>query len=119
MNIYSIYVNPEKEDDSFVSVKNGFSLTAAIFVFFLGALYHKMWKIALIMVAIYVVIFCQNESIVQVLTPVMNILNICIFGMFATDMREYNLEKNGYKLRDVVLASSQIDSEIKFLTRNN
>jgi hypothetical protein len=118
MNIYSIYVNPEKENESFVSVQNGFSLTAAIFGFF-WALYHKMWKIALVMAAIYIVIFCQNEDIVQVVTPVMNILNICIFGMFATDMREYNLEKNGYKLRDVVLASSQVDSEIKFLTRNN
>ena len=118
MNIYSIYVNPEKENTSFVSVKNGFSLTAVVFGV-LWALYHRIWKIALPMIAIYIVIMLQNDAIVQTITPFMNILNICIFGMFAADMREYNLEKNGYKLKDIVYASSQADSEAKFMIRNN
>jgi len=116
MNIYSIYVNPEKEHNSFVSVKNGFSLTAAIFGL-LWVLYHKMWSILFVTMVIYIIIFLQSENVANQLIPLINIVSIVIFGIFATDMREYNLEKNGYKLRDIVLASSIIDAEIKFLTR--
>ena len=116
MNIYSIYVNLEKEGEPFISIQNGFSLTAAIFGF-LWLLYHKVWNILLITTVIYTIIFLQNEKIANGIMSLLHIINIFVFGMFATDIREYNLEKKGYKLRDIILAPSIIESEIKFLTR--
>jgi len=117
MNIYSIYVNPEKEGNPFISVQNCFSLTAAIFGV-LWAIYHKMWRLLLVITIVYVtVVTLQNNNIIYDMTPLFQTISMIVFGIFATDMREYDLEKKGYKLRDIVLASSQIESEIKFLTR--
>jgi hypothetical protein len=118
MNIYSVYVNPEQGNTSFISVKNGFSI-AAMFFGVLWALYHKMWNIALPILAIHIFIMFQDDVVIHTLKPTINILSSLIFGIFATDMREYNLEKNGYQLKDIIYASSQEDSEAKFMKRSN
>ncbi len=117
MNIYSIYVNPERENEPFISIENSFSIMATLFTCF-WALYHKMWRVALASLIINVFIaLLQVKHLPGEIITLVNLLVMLVFGVFSTELQEYELEKKGYKLKDVILASSNVEAEIKFLTR--
>ncbi|XVN43036.1 MAG: DUF2628 domain-containing protein [Candidatus Rickettsia vulgarisii] len=114
MNIYSIYVNPDKKDNNFILVKQGFSLFAAVFNVF-WTLYHKMW-LALIITLICNIIAFSFDS--HNLSNLIQIAITLIFGFFGADMREYDLERKQYSLEDIILAKSEVEAELKFLERS-
>ncbi|WP_341756232.1 MULTISPECIES: DUF2628 domain-containing protein [unclassified Candidatus Tisiphia] len=111
MNIYSIYVNPQKKDNDFIIIKQGFSLFAALFNMF-WALYHRMW-IALI-ITLIISIAMSNLGFAH-FTFASRIAIMLIFGFFAADMREYDLQRKKYQLTEIILAKSEIEAELKFL----
>jgi hypothetical protein len=112
MNIYSIYVNPQKKDNNFILIKQGFSLFATL----LGApwaVYHKMW-LPLIITMIFNIIVMNLESDLAYIGQIFIML---IFAFYSSDIREYDLEQKEYRLEDVILAKSEIEAELKFLQR--
>ncbi|MDR0774360.1 MAG: DUF2628 domain-containing protein [Rickettsia sp.] len=113
MNIYSMYVNPQKKDNDFILIKQGFSLFAAFLSVF-WALYHRMWLPLITTLILSIVISslgCTNFISVSQLAIML------IFGFFSDDMREYDLQKKKYQLTDIILAKSEIEAELKFLER--
>ena len=40
------------------------------------------------------------------------------FGFFASDIRENYFKSNNYSLKDIVIANSSIEAELKFLERS-
>ncbi len=114
MNIYSIYVNPDKKDNNFVLVKQGFSLFAAVFNIF-WALYHKMWLVLIITFILNIATFSFDS---HNLSNLIQVIMALIFGFFGADMREYDLERKEYSLEDIILANSEVEAELKFLERS-
>jgi Protein of unknown function (DUF2628) len=119
MNIYAIYTDPEREDTNFIPMRKGFSFIAAILNFF-WALYHKMWSVVFILLMINMLVFVlQINNTATGAIPVIHFATMAIFGFFTTELREYYLQKKGYHLEDIVLAPSELEAEVKFITRQN
>lgn len=117
MNIYAIYVDPRKGSGSLITVPEGFSFSAAIFTIF-WAIYHKMWKLTALTLAINIVIVSlQKNSLVGEFIPILNLAIMLIFGFLAGDFLEYSLQKKGYVLEDVVVCRSAVEAEMKYLER--
>ncbi|WP_425364404.1 DUF2628 domain-containing protein [Candidatus Tisiphia endosymbiont of Mystacides longicornis] len=114
MNIYSIYVNPQKKDNDFIIIKQGFSLFAAFFNIF-WALYHRMWLALIITLIISVAISSLGFTY---LTFASRIAIMLIFGFFAADMREYDLKQKKYRLTEIILAKSEIEGILAAKLRN-
>ncbi len=113
MNIYSIYVNPQKKNNNCIIIKQGFSLCAAILN--IGwALYHRMWLLLLITTVTMIIAFNINSAYTEMMGPIAIML---IFGFCSNIMREYDLERKKYLLNDIILAHSEIEAELKFLER--
>jgi hypothetical protein len=115
MNIYSIYVNPQKKDNDFVLIKQGFSFYAALFNIF-WSLYHKIWLPPIVVLVFNICIFILNNDNY---TLIYLILTTLVFGMFAVDIREYDLERKEYYLDDITFANSEIEAELKYLERRS
>lgn len=115
MNIYSIYVNPQKKDNDFVLIKQGFSFSAALFNIF-WSLYHKIWLPPIVVLVFNILIFILND---EQYTFIYSVLTTLAFGIFAADIREYDLEHRKYYLDDITLANSEIEAELKYLERRN
>jgi uncharacterized membrane protein len=115
MNIYAIYINPAQKNNNFIVIKESFSWTAALLSVF-WALYHKMWLPVIIAVTINLIAMAINIS---ELTRALKLIVMLIFGFFAADIRENHLKRNDFTLKDIVVAGSQVEAELKFLERNN
>lgn len=115
MNIYSIYVNPDKKDNNFILVKQGFTLFAAVFNIF-WALYHRMWLVLAVALVVNIIAFSLDSSGVSNLFQIIIML---IFGFFGAEMREHDLERKQYELEDIILANSEVEAEVKFLERSH
>ncbi|MDR0296949.1 MAG: DUF2628 domain-containing protein [Rickettsia sp.] len=113
MNIYSIYVNPQKKDNDFIIIKQGFSLFAAFFNMF-WALHHRMWTALIITLIVSIAISSLGFAH---FTFASQIAIMLIFGFFSADMREYDLQQKKYQLEEIILAKSEIEAELKFLKR--
>ncbi|MFY9589662.1 DUF2628 domain-containing protein [Rickettsia endosymbiont of Halotydeus destructor] len=114
MNIYAIYINPEQKSNNFAIVREGFSWSALIFNIF-WAFYHKMWLIVAFVIIVNIIMATIN---LQGLVFISKLTIMLIFGFFASEMREYDLRRKNYRLRDVVFARSEIEAELKFLERS-
>lgn len=113
MNIYSIYVNPQQKDNNCIIIKQGASLFAAIFnVGWL--LYHRMWLLLILSSIVVVSAFSLNCEHLKVGALITTML---IFGFCRTDILEYELERKKYLLKDIILANSEMEAELKFLER--
>lgn len=114
MNIYAIYINPEQKSNNFIIVREGFSWRALLFNVF-WAVYHKMWLALFLVIIINIIVTTIN---IQGLVFISKLTIMLIFGFFASDIREYDLQRKNYRLRDVVFAQSEIEAELKFLERS-
>jgi hypothetical protein len=65
------------------------------------------------------VFILQTNNIATGVIPVIHFATMAIFGFFTTELREYYLQQKGYQLKDIVLAPSELEAEVKFLTRQN
>lgn len=112
MNIYSIYVNPQKKDNNFILIKQGFSLFATL-LSAPWALYHKMWLPLIITMIANIIVINLDSGLVYI----GQIFVMLIFAFYSSDIREYDLEQKEYQLADILLAKSEIEAELKFLQR--
>ncbi|XVN41703.1 MAG: DUF2628 domain-containing protein [Rickettsia endosymbiont of Argas persicus] len=115
MNIYTIYINQEQKNNNFIVIEESFSWTAALLSVF-WALYHKMWLPVVIAISINIIVKVIN---IPELTFALKLIVMLVFGFFASDMRENYLKRNNYELKDIVVAGSKIEAELKFLKRNS
>lgn len=117
MNIYSIYIKDQNQNDNPIVIKQGFSFLAAIFNGF-WALYHKMWRFAIFALAFDIIpIIFMDHHLYDEMSLISRIGLGLIFGFMSADMREYNAKAKGYELEDVVVAASEEEAELKFLAR--
>ncbi len=113
MNIYSIYLNPQKKDSDFITIKQGFSIFATFFSVF-WALYHKMWLLLIVTLIFSIIILGLGYNQFIYLGQITIIL---LYGFFSDDIREYDLQRKKYQLEDIILAKSQMEAELKFVSR--
>lgn len=113
MNIYSVYADSSKKNKEPILIKQGFSFIAAFFNFF-WVTYHKMWLIAISLLAISYLLSSSTSSYIA---NCINFAILFIFGFFASDIREYYARKKGYNLSDVILASNEEEAEVKYFER--
>lgn len=119
MNIYAVYINPDREDSHFILISKGFSFKAAILNLF-WALYYKMWRVVFILLMVNILVFIlQTNNIAGGVIALIHFATMAIFGFFTTELREYYLQQKGYQLQDIVLAQSELEAEVKFFTRKN
>lgn len=119
MNIYSVYINTNKENSNVLIVKQGFSFVAFIFNS-LWALYHRMWAIALLTFSVNMLIISwKEENAFGLAAFIANIAVPFIFGFFATEIREYYARKKGYALDDIICAASEEEAELKYMMRSS
>lgn len=115
MNIYSVYTDSSKKENTHILIKQGFSFIAGVFNCF-WALYHKMWFIAFF--TMIVSLLAETLKISYIFYPV-NIAILFIFGFFAGEIREHYAEKNGFELSDIILARDEEEAEVKYNMRKN
>lgn len=114
MNIYAIYLNLKQEDVEVIKIKESFSFQAAIFTSF-WALYHKMWRILVATLIVNVIMmFLSDNGSYACIVLLMHLVITLIFGFFAPDLQEYELQTKGYVLKDIILAESEEEAEVNF-----
>jgi hypothetical protein len=119
MHLYSIYTRSENKNLDLIIIKQGFSLSALIFNFF-WAIYHKMWLVAgIIMVVNFIVFSFQDAENISMVEYLKYAAEFFAFGFFATELRELYAKKRGMELDDIILASSEEEAELKYMTRTN
>lgn len=112
MNIYSVYVNSSsKNHQEPIFIKQGFSFWASFFNC-LWSLYHRMWLVTLITIAMS---FLIHTVISHNYIYLLDIALLFIFGFFGAEMREYDAKRKGYNLDDIVLAHDVEEAEIRYL----
>jgi hypothetical protein len=110
MHLYSVYIDNEEATSPMI-IKQGFSFLALVFNFF-WALYHKMWFVAAVVVLMNLIVM-QFAS----LTLVWQVIQLFVFGFFASEIREFYAIGRGMKLDDVILAGSNEEAEVKYMMR--
>lgn len=111
MNLYSIYTNNKSEDISPTIIKQGFSFWALVFNLF-WAIYHKMWFVAgIVVLANLIVMQFAGVALVG------QVIQLFVFGFFASEIREFYAKKQGLQLDDVILAGSEEEAEVKYVMR--
>lgn len=119
MNIYSVYVKDENETYDLTIIKQGFSMWALIFNVF-WAFYHKMWLVISLLVLINIVIFSFDVSAnLAMLQGAKFITQLFIFGFFASELREFYANRRNLKLDDIIVANSEEEAELRYLTRRS
>ena len=119
MNLYSIYASSGDKSSDPVIIKQGFSPAAGVFNMF-WAVYHKMWLVViLVMKANFIIIFFRETEAISLIGNLKYIVQFFIFGFFAAEIREYYARKRGMQLDDVILATSEEEAELKYMTRTN
>ena len=108
MTSFAIYKHDELQD--IVAVRQGVSFAAAIFGF-LWALYKKIWWLAALTILIhYLISIYLGASQELIITMALAIF----YGLFAQDMWELDLQRKDYKCKDIVLAYSLEEAELKY-----
>jgi hypothetical protein len=115
MSVYLVLEHPERSLDRTVFVKEGFAPLAAVF-HVLYALYHRMWVVAAVLVALLAAVrlgqmaWDLNEAVAGVASAAIAV----IFGMEASNLRAASLRHAGYDERGPVVASSLEEAELKY-----
>lgn len=124
MQVYSIYVKYYRLNaellPTVIPITDKISIYSIVFNIF-WALYHKMWTIfalgLLVWISMHSISYTMFESS-QTMNFMISLSFMLFFGLFSTELREYDLLKKGYSLESILLATSTIDAEIKFLYNN-
>lgn len=117
MNLYSIYASCGDKNSDPVIIKQGFSPIAGVFNLF-WAVYHRMWLVViLVMIANFIIISFRESEVISLIGNLKYVLQFFSFGFFATEIREYYARLRGMKLDDIILATSEEEAELKYMTR--
>ena len=119
MNLYSIYASCGDKNSDPVIIKQGFSPIAGVFNLF-WAVYHRMWLVViLVMIANFIIISFRETEVISLIGNLKYIVQFFSFGFFATEIREYNARRRGMQLDDIILATSEEEAELKYMTRTS
>ena len=119
MNLYSIYASCGDKNSDPVIIKQGFSPIAGVFNLF-WAVYHRMWLVViLVMIANFIIISFREAEVISLIGNLKYIVQFLSFGFFATEIREYYARLRGMKLDDIILATSEEEAELKYMTRTS
>ncbi|MCP5377982.1 MAG: hypothetical protein H6910_02560 [Rickettsiaceae bacterium] len=119
MNLYSIYASCGDKNSDPVIIKQGFSPIAGVFNLF-WAVYHRMWLVViLVMIANFIIISFRESEVISLIGNLKYVLQFFSFGFFATEIREYYARLRGMKLDDIILATSEEEAELKYMTRTS
>jgi len=116
MKIYIVYRKKSMQDEIAV-IKSGFSLYAMFFGLF-WALYHKMWSLSIVILLFNIIAGMINSDSIFGVNQVITIFGGIMMGVFAQDLREYFIQKKGYAIQDIICAGSEVEAELKFLSRS-
>ncbi|MSP83939.1 MAG: DUF2628 domain-containing protein [Alphaproteobacteria bacterium] len=111
MASYCIYRRPDGTDE--IVIRDGFSWPAAV----LGpvwALWHGLWIAALALIALQALIALLPWPVVAAAAAV---AQAALVGWHALDLRVWRLERDGYRLAAIVLATSGEEAERRALAR--
>lgn len=120
MNLYSVYLNPHKEDplQTVIMLKEGFSWGALLFSF-LWAIYYQLWGLLFLMgfAEVTFALFEIKQWISPLLGDVIRMGFYLMVAFIAQDWRYYSLRRKGYVLVDVVAEKNEDGALIRFLDR--
>ena len=117
MHSYTVHIKPaaSSPEQQVIFVKDSFSVPALIFGFF-WMLYHRMWIVALgLLAALLLLVWAANAGVLnEVEISILNYgLNLLI-AFQAADLRAWNLKMSGYQMVAVITAANQDEAEIRF-----
>lgn len=114
MAVFTVFEHPTKGPDSTIFVKEGFSGSAFVFSV-LWALWHRMWIVAAILLAILATLSLAAYQL-EIQEPVVSLINLgmgLIFGFEAHDLRAASLRRAGYREAGLVMAGDLEEAEFK------
>jgi hypothetical protein len=111
MKKFAVY---QKNIDDIILIQEGFNFIAAIFGGF-WALYNRIWPLFAVGVILYYLQFTLTSS--GYLLAV-KLLSFLFFGLLSDFVYQLYLEKQGYILKDVIIAKDSSSAELKYYERN-
>ena len=119
MKIFTLYTkNSNSPLDSLKVVPEGFNIGAFIWSL-LWLLYKQLWDYFIICSLILLCLINLSEYATALSSTLLMIAMIVIpilLGILGNDIIRKDLEKRGYKLIEIIAASSSDEAELKFLT---
>lgn len=112
MKMYAAYIYDDGEKRILKCLRQGWSIKAGIFSL-VWALYHKMWFVFIIG-AILALAFLK----VPALFIPTKLFMFLFFSLYAEDLREWYLQKDGYDIDDIVMANNEDEAVLKYLSRS-
>lgn len=120
LKTYAVYIKPGDEHplESSVFVKEGFSMAAFVLSFFWAA-YHRVWRLALVVLAFYIV--ANKAMLLGVidlnLRLVLEVGFLTWLGFEAGEWRAKALARQGFVLLDIVMARSEAEARQRLFDR--
>ncbi|MCC2646133.1 MAG: hypothetical protein K0R02_198 [Rickettsiaceae bacterium] len=111
MKKFAVY---QKDSDDIILVQEGFNFIAAIFGG-LWALYNRIWPLFVFGAVLYYLQINLSSSghILAV-----KLLSFLFFGLLSDFIYQLYLERQGYILKDVIIAKDPSSAELKYYERN-
>ncbi len=120
LKTYAVYIKPGDEHplESSMFVKEGFSMPAFLFSLF-WALYHRVWRLAVLVLAFYIV---ANKALLAGVIDlhfrlIVEMGFLAWVGFQAGEWRAKALERQGFVLLDIVMARSEAEARQRLLDR--
>jgi hypothetical protein len=117
MKIFKVYIDKKSENplEEAVFIKSGFSLPAFLFGI-LWVLYHKLWKVAgvLILIQIALTLLYKSSHIQEMTYVIISNLVLVYLAFDASDIQENDLSAKSYILQSIVSAPNLDQAKINF-----
>jgi len=98
-----------------VVLEEKFSFLAFLFPF-VYAIKNGMKLFSLYLLIVQAIILSISQSFSE-FSNILSVFFSIVSGAFAADLYILHLKKNGYKLKDIIYAESELDAEIMFYGR--
>ncbi len=118
MKIFTLYTkNSSNPLDSLKVVSEGFNIGAFIWSL-LWLLYNQLWDYFIVcsLILLCLINLSEYERLSSSLLTIAMIIIPIVLGILGNDIIRKDLEKSGYKLIEIIAASSLDEAELKFLT---
>jgi len=118
MRIYTVHYRPAADGPDLVLVKEGFCWPA-FFLSVLWALWHRLWVVALWLLAVSAVVGAVGAvaDLNPVADSVLSLGAAAGVGCVANDLRRWTLRRRGYSDEGVVLGGGEETALRRFLAR--
>lgn len=119
MKIYNVFAKPKNKTlDALKIVPEGFNFSAFFFNV-LWLLYYQLWDFFIVinLILLCIINLAEYEVISPNFLPVVTLTIAVLLGAFGNDIASKELKKKGYKLAEVIAATSIDEAELKFLNK--